>query len=180
MLGGDDARFAGLQVSRNGDTHVAGSMPEGLALAHQHPESGVLVRLAGEGTPHNLPRITGSRLATDDAVLRQAMPHGDEPLPFIPPESEKKQAELEKAAQAAAAFPEDEKLRIAAEAARAELAKSAPDVDGKLLSDAAKIRTELPDLAKDNAVQQVATQERAATRLQQLEREIVIEKTFGE
>ncbi|HEY1843979.1 MAG TPA: conjugative transfer relaxase/helicase TraI [Buttiauxella sp.] len=180
VMGGDDARFAGLQVSRNGDTHVAGNMAEGLALAHQHPDSGVLVRLAGDGIPHNLPRITGSRLATDDDVLRQAWQPDSEPLPFILPEHEKKQAELDKAAQAAAAFSEDEKQRLAAETARTELAKSAPDVDGKLLSDASKMRSEPADLAKDSAIQQVATQERAAQRLQQMEREIVIEKTFGE
>jgi conjugative transfer relaxase protein TraI len=180
VMGSEDARFAGLQVSRNGDTHVAGSMAEGLTLAHQNPDSGVLVRLAGDGIPHNLPRITGSRLATDDDVLRQARQPDSEPLPFIPPESEKKQAELEKAAQSAATFSEDEKLRLAAETARAELAKSAPDADGKILSDAANMHTGQPDFAKDSAIQQVATQELAVLRLQQMEREIVIEKTFGE
>lgn len=77
-------------------------------------------------------------------------------------------------------LPEEEKVRLAAEGARAELATSAPDVDGKALSEAAKMRTEHPDFAKDGAVLQVAAQERAATRLQQMEREIVIEKTFGE
>lgn len=180
VMGSDDARFAGLQVSRNGDTHVAGSMPEGLAIAHQHPDSGVLVRLSGEGTPHNLSRITGSRLATDDTMLRQAQQSGDEPLPFIPPEDEKKQAELEKAAQAAAHLPDEEKLRMAAEAARVEQAKGVFESDGKILSEAAGSVPVRDDLSHDRAVHQVAIQERAATRLQQLEREIVIEKTFGE
>ncbi|WP_314723314.1 conjugative transfer relaxase/helicase TraI [Rahnella variigena] len=180
VMGSDDARFAGLQASRNGDTHVAGSMPEGLAIAHQHPDSGVLVRLSGEGTPHNLSRITGSRLATDDTMLRQAQQSGDEPLPFIPPEDEKKQAELEKAAQAAAHLPDEEKLRLAAEAARVEQAKGVSEPDGKILSEAAGSVPVRDDLSHDRAVHQVAIQERAATRLQQLEREIVIEKTFAE
>jgi conjugative transfer relaxase protein TraI len=180
VMGSDDARFAGLQASRNGDTHVAGSMPEGLAIAHQHPDSGVLVRLSGEGTPHNLSRITGSRLATDDTMLRQAQQSGDELLPFIPPEDEKKQAELEKAAQAAAHLPDEEKLRLAAEAARVEQAKGVSEPDGKILSEAAGSVPVRDDLSHDRAVHQVAIQERAATRLQQLEREIVIEKTFAE
>ncbi|THD53488.1 conjugative transfer relaxase/helicase TraI [Enterobacteriaceae bacterium ML5] len=180
VMGSDDARFAGLQASRNGDTHVAGSMPEGLAIAHQHPDSGVLVRLSGEGTPHNLSRTTGSRLATDDTMLRQAQQSGDEPLPFIPPEDEKKQAELEKAAQAAAHLPDEEKLRLAAEAARVEQAKGVSEPDGKILSEAAGSVPVRDDLSHDRAVHQVAIQERAATRLQQLEREIVIEKTFAE
>ncbi len=180
IMGGDDARFAGLQASRNGDTHVAGSMPEGLAIAHQHPDSGVIVRLSGEGTPHNLSRITGSQLATDDTVLRQAQQSGDEPLPFIPPEDEKKQAALEKAAQAAAHLPEEEKLRLAAEAARVEQAKGLSEPDGKTLSEAAGSVPVRDDLSHDRAVHQVAIQERAATRLQQMERDIVIEKTFGE
>lgn len=180
IMGSDDARFAGLQASRNGDTHVAGSMPEGLAIAHQHPDRGVLVRLSGEGTPHNLSRITASHLATDDTMLRQAQQSGDEPLPFIPPEDEKKQAELEKAAQAAAHLPDEEKLRMAAEAARVEQAKGVSEPDGKILSEAAGSVPVRDDLSHDRAVHQVAIQERAATRLQQLEREIVIEKTFGE
>lgn len=180
VMGSDDARFAGLQVSRNGDTHVAGSIAEGLALAHQHPESGVLVRLSGEGTPHNLPRITGSRLATDDDVLRQAQQPESAPLPFIPLEDEKKQAELDKAAQAAAVLPEEEKLRLAADAVRAEQAKSLHVPDSKALAEAAGKQSDPADLSQDRAVMQVATQERSATKLQQLEREIIIEKTLGE
>ncbi|WP_447867711.1 conjugative transfer relaxase/helicase TraI [Rahnella bonaserana] len=181
IMGSDDARFAGLQVSRNGDTHVAGNIQEGLALARQHPDSGVLVRLSGSGIPHNLPRITGSRLATDDDVLRQAQqqPESD-PLPFIPSEDEKKQAELDKAAQAAAVLPEEEKLRLAADAVREEQAKSLPEPDSKALAEAAGKHSDPADLSQDRAVLQVANQERPATKLQQLEREIIIEKTFGE
>uniref|UniRef100_UPI00286D7155 conjugative transfer relaxase/helicase TraI domain-containing protein n=1 Tax=Rahnella variigena TaxID=574964 RepID=UPI00286D7155 len=180
IMGSDDARFAGLQVSRNGDTHVAGSMAEGLALAHQHPENGVLVRLAGEGTPHNLSRITGSRLAIDETTLRHAQHSDDEPLPFIPPEDEKKQAELEKAAQAAAHLPDEEKLRLATEAARAGQSKDQPKLDGKALSEVTELVPVRVDHTHDHAVQQVVIQGRTATRLQQMEREIVIEKTFGE
>ncbi|QLK63909.1 conjugative transfer relaxase/helicase TraI (plasmid) [Enterobacteriaceae bacterium Kacie_13] len=180
VMGNDDARFAGLQVSRNGDTHVAGSMAEGLALAHQHPDSGVLVRLAGEGTPHNLSRITGSRLATDEDTLRQAQQPESEPLPFIAPEDDKKQAALDKAARDVAVLPEEEKVRLAAEAARVGQAKGQPELDGKALSEAAGRMPARDDPSQDPAVQQVALQERTATRLQQMEREIVIEKTFGE
>lgn len=180
FMGSEDARFAGLQASRNGDTHVAGSILEGQVLAHQYPDSGVLVRLSGEGTPHNLPRITGTTLATDAETLRQALPSDGEPLPFIPMYDEKQQAELEKALHAAAARPEDEKLRLAAEAACAGLAKSGPEPDEKILSEAAGKRTDPADLTADPAVMQIAAQERAVTRLQQMERDIVIEKTFGE
>ncbi|MBF7982116.1 MULTISPECIES: conjugative transfer relaxase/helicase TraI [Rahnella] len=180
IMGSDDARFAGLQASRTGDTHVAGSIHEGQVLAHQYPDSGVLVRLSGEGTPRNLPRITGTTLAIDAETLRQALPSDGEPLPFIPMHDEKQQAALEKVLHAAAARPEDEKLRLAAEAARAGLAKSGPEPDEKTLSEAAGKRADLADLTADPAVMQIAAQERAATRLQQMERDIVIEKTLGE
>ncbi|PKE28134.1 conjugative transfer relaxase/helicase TraI [Rahnella sp. AA] len=180
VMGSDDARFAGLQVSRNGDTHVAGNIQEGLALARQHPDSGVLVRLSGSGIPHNIPRITGSHLATDDEVLRQAQQPENEPLPFIPSEDEKKQAALDKAAQAAVMLPEEEKLRLAADAVRAEQAKSLPEPDSKALAEAAGKHSDPADLSQDLAVLQVATQQRSATKLQQLEREIIIEKTLGE
>lgn len=130
--------------------------------------------------PRLLIPITGSRLATDDDVLRRAHQSGDEPLPFIPPQDEKKQAELEKAAQAAANLPEEEKLRLVAEAARAEKSKDQPELDGKVLSEAAGFVPAPGEHSHDHAVQQVVLQERAATRLQQMEREIVIEKTLGE
>lgn len=180
VMGSDDARFAGLQVSRNGDTHVAGNIQEGLALARQHPDSGVLVRLTGSGIPHNLPRITGSHLAMDDEALRQAQQPESEPLPFIPSEDEKKQAALDKAAQAAAVLPEEEKLRLAADAVRTEQAKSLPEPDSKALAEAAGKHSDPADLSQDRAVLQVAIQEWSATKLQQLEREIIIEKTLGE
>lgn len=152
----------------------------GLALAHQHPDGGVLVRLSGEGTPHNLPRITGSRLATEEDALRQAQQPEDEPLPFIAPEDEKKQAELDKAARDVAALPDDEKVRLAAEAARGGQAKDPLEPDGKTLTEAAGRMPDRDAPWLDSAVKQVALQERSATRLQQMEREIVIEKTFGE
>jgi hypothetical protein len=180
IMGSDDARFAGLQASRNGDTHVAASIQEGLAIAYQNPDSGVLIRLAGEGTPHNLPRITGTRLASDEETLRQALQQTDEPLPFIPSEDDKKQAELEKATQVAAVQPEEEKIRQAAESARAEQTAVVPELDGKAFSDAAVRQPDRDDPARERAVSQVAAQMQTATRLQQIERDMVKEKTFGE
>jgi len=180
VVGGKDARFVGLQASLNGDTHVVCSIKEGLALAHQHPDCGVLIRIGGEGTPHNLPRITGNRLATGDEVLHQAQAPNSDPLPFIPPEDEKKQATLDKAAHAAAVLPEEEKVRLVAEAARVDPVKEQTELDGKSLLEAVGKTPMREDLSLSRAVQQVAMQERNATRLQQMEREIVIEKTLGE
>ncbi|UJD92312.1 conjugative transfer relaxase/helicase TraI (plasmid) [Rahnella aquatilis] len=181
VIGSDDARFAGLQVSRNGDTYVAGSIQEGLALAHQHPDSGVLVRLSGSGILHNLPRITGSRLATDDDVLRQVQQQPEsEPLPFIPSEDEQKQAELDKSAQVAVGVPEEEALRFAADAVRAERTKLSPEPDSKALAEAAGKQPEPEVLIQERIALQVVNQKIFTTKPQQIEHEIIIEKTLGE
>jgi hypothetical protein len=69
QIGREDARFAGLQQSRNGEVRVADSLPAGLMLAQSHPDSGVIVRLAGDDLPHNLSRVTGADNLIDEATV---------------------------------------------------------------------------------------------------------------
>lgn len=70
ILGGEDARFAGLQESQNGEVRIAASILQGFELAAAYPDSGVIVRLHGDGVPFNVSRITGEQVV-DDRHLQQ-------------------------------------------------------------------------------------------------------------
>ncbi|STX20841.1 conjugal transfer nickase/helicase TraI [Klebsiella pneumoniae] len=53
-MGNEDARFVALQNSRNGESLLAGNMGEGVRMARDNPDTGVVVRLAvmtAPGTP---------------------------------------------------------------------------------------------------------------------------------
>lgn len=69
VTGREDARFAGIQQSRNGEVRVADSLPAGLELARDYPASGVIVRLEGDDLPHNLSRLTGADNLIDEAAV---------------------------------------------------------------------------------------------------------------
>jgi hypothetical protein len=51
IMGNEDARFVALQNSRNGESLLAGNMGEGVRIARDNPDSGVVVRLAGDDRP---------------------------------------------------------------------------------------------------------------------------------
>lgn len=59
LRGSEDAQFAGLQASRNGQTLIADSAEAALQLAQENPESGVVIRLHGEERLLNAVRLTG-------------------------------------------------------------------------------------------------------------------------
>ncbi|EMV5752698.1 conjugative transfer relaxase/helicase TraI domain-containing protein [Yersinia enterocolitica] len=177
VMGSEDARFAGLQVSRNGETHVAATIQTGLQLAHDNPDSGVLIRLSGEGLPSNINRITGSLIVPEEDTARQAQAPAEEPLPFIPDEAAKRAAELDKQAREIVhPSPEKEKQQQLIEKV-AELRASTPEDILKSFN-TESLRKE--DLSLDRAIEDVARAEMPHERLQQLERDIVKQKTFGE
>ncbi|PZT61718.1 hypothetical protein DNQ45_27130, partial [Escherichia coli] len=51
VKGSGDAQFVALQGSRNGESLLADNMQDGVRIARDNPDSGVVVRIAGEG--HN-------------------------------------------------------------------------------------------------------------------------------
>lgn len=68
LRGGEDAQFAGLQASRNGQTLVADSAEIALRLAQENPQSGVVIRLHGEDRLLNAIRLTGGRITEPEEV----------------------------------------------------------------------------------------------------------------
>ncbi|WP_250219547.1 conjugative transfer relaxase/helicase TraI domain-containing protein, partial [Escherichia coli] len=65
VKGSGDAQFVALQGSRNGESLLADNMQDGVRIARDNPDSGVVVRIAGEGRPWNPGAITGGRVWVD-------------------------------------------------------------------------------------------------------------------
>ncbi|HAO0314008.1 TPA: conjugative transfer relaxase/helicase TraI [Escherichia coli] len=125
LRGGEDAQFAGLQASRNGQTLIADDPQTALRLAQENPESGVVIRLHGEERLLNAARLTGGRITEPDEVARtvrsvaevESVAKAEDPI-TLPPDEQQKLAEAQEKA-----------ARELAEQARRELLSVAPQKD---------------------------------------------------
>ncbi|EBC2122857.1 hypothetical protein CWD08_26310, partial [Salmonella enterica] len=79
VKGSEDAQFVALQGSRNGESLLATDMQEGVKIARENPDSGVVVQLSGEGRPWNPGTITGGRVWADmtDASVQPGAGNGE-------------------------------------------------------------------------------------------------------
>lgn len=122
LRGGEDAQFAGLQASRNGQTLIADDPQTALLLAQENPESGVVIRLYGEERLLNAARLTGGRITEPDEVARtvrsvaeaESAAKAEDPI-TLPPDEQQKLAEAQEKA-----------ARELAEQARQELLPAVP------------------------------------------------------
>lgn len=73
VKGCGDAQFVALQGSRNGESLLADNMQDGVRIARDNPDSGVVVRIAGEGRPWNPGAITGGRVWGDTLIIAQEL-----------------------------------------------------------------------------------------------------------
>lgn len=197
LRGGEDAQFAGLQASRNGQTLMADSADAALRLAQENPESGVVIRLHGEERLLNAARLTGGRITEPDELSRalrnvadaETAAKAEDPI-TLPPDEQQKLAEVQEKA-----------ARELAEQARRELLSVAPQKDedkrDPLLSadDERRLRdgTERESRELDEAVREAVAGGRGARQqvreqMQRTEREWVVkmpekeielEKTLG-
>lgn len=197
LRGGEDAQFAGLQASRNGQTLIADTADAALRLAQENPESGVVIRLHGEERLLNAVRLTGGRITVPEEVTRglhsvaddEAAAKTEDPI-TLPPDEQQKLAEAQEKA-----------ARELAEQARRELLSVAPPKDedkrDPLLSvdDERRLRdgTERESRELDEAVRDAVAGGRGARQqvreqMQRTEREWVVkmpeketelEKTLG-
>lgn len=185
LLGADDAHFAGLQRSRNGETLQAEDFTQALQMARDNPESGIVIRLDGDETLLAAARLTGGALPEEPLTLPE--PVQEEPIPLIPDREDKvslrEQAHLEQmVAQAAALSPDIADVKILEAVAALDAPDKLPDV---LTPSERELQQQVEAvvIAEDMASMRPATQ-----RLQQQEREwvlnlpekeIEIEKTLG-
>lgn len=102
LRGGEDAQFAGLQASRNGQTLIADDAQTALRLAQENPESGVVIRLHGEEKLLNAARLTEGRITEPDEVARtvrsvaeaEAAAKAEDPI-TLPADEQQKLAETQ-------------------------------------------------------------------------------------
>ena len=197
LRGGEDAQFAGLQASRNGQTLIADSAEAALRLAQENPESGVVIRLHGEERLLNAVRLTGGRITEPDELSRalrnvadaETAAKAEDPI-TLPPDEQQKLAEAQEKA-----------ARELTEQARRELLSVAPQKDEdkrdpllsaddeRRLSDGTERESRELDEAVREAVaggrgarQQVREQMQRTERewvVKMPEKEIELEKTLG-
>lgn len=179
IMGDDSARFVALQNSRNGESLLAGNMEEGVRVARDSPDSGVVVRLSGEDRPWNPGAITGGRIWAD------SLPDPVKDIP-LPPDMLAQQAveavqrkEMEKQAEKTGremAGEGHEVKAVVGDVIRG-LERDRPATEKTV------IPGDVQSQRQEAAVHQVASENIQRERLQQMEREMVRdlqrEKTLG-
>ncbi|HGA7400266.1 TPA: conjugative transfer relaxase/helicase TraI [Salmonella enterica subsp. enterica serovar Birkenhead] len=134
VKGSEEAQFVALQGSRNGESLLADNMQDGVRIARDNPDSGVVVRIAGEGRPWNPGAMTGGRV------------WGDIPDNSVQPG----------AGNGAPVTAEVLAQRQAEEAIRRETERRADEIVRKMAED----KPDLPDGKTELAVREIAGQER--------------------
>ncbi|MBF4180368.1 conjugative transfer relaxase/helicase TraI [Lelliottia nimipressuralis] len=183
LMGAEDARFAGLQSSRNGETLQADDLAQALQLARENPESGVIIRLGGDESLLNAQRLTGGRVEESEPVVVPVTE--EEPLPLLPEKDVTGHTDSEHAVrQVAQELQQDPLFGFIQKSDLVNIVpgeKQTPD-----------IRVDIADHKIQQAIEQVAAElggksgRDVTHRLQQQEREWgpeqehSLEKTFGE
>ncbi|ECD0768928.1 conjugative transfer relaxase/helicase TraI [Salmonella enterica subsp. enterica serovar Papuana] len=134
VKGSEEAQFVALQGSRNGESLLADNMQDGVRIARDNPDSGVAVRIAGEGRPWNPGAMTGGRVWGDipDNSVQPGAGNGE---PVTAEVLAQRQAE---------------------EAIRRETERRADEIVRKMAED----KPDLPDGKTELAVREIAGQER--------------------
>lgn len=197
LRGGEDAQFAGLQASRNGQTLIADDAQTALRLAQENPESGVVIRLHGEERLLNAARLTGGRITEPDEVARtvrsvaevESAAKAEDPI-TLPPDEQQKLAEAqEKAARELAEQARQELLPAVPgeESTRPEPLLSA-DEERRLRDGTARGERELDEaiqeaVAEGRGIRQQVREQMLRTEREWVvnvpEKDIELEKTLG-
>lgn len=197
LRGGEDAQFAGLQASRNGQTLIADDAQTALRLAQENPESGVVIRLHGEERLLNAARLTGGRITEPDEVARtvrsvaeaESAAKAEDPI-TLPPDEQQKLAEAqEKAARELAEQARQELLPAVSgeESTRPETRLSA-DEERRLRDGTARGERELEEAIQEAVTEGRSIRQQVREQMLRTEREWVVnvpekdielEKTLG-
>ncbi|HAF3784772.1 TPA: conjugative transfer relaxase/helicase TraI [Salmonella enterica] len=182
VKGSEEAQFVALQGSRNGESLLADNMQEGVRIARDNPDSGVVVRIAGDGRPWNPGAITGGRVWGDipDSSVQPGAVNG-EPVTAeilaqrqaeeaVRRETEQRAAEIvRKMAEDKPDLPEEKTAQAVREIAGQEQDRMTPP----------ERETPLPEsvlrepVRERETIREVARENRVRERLQQTEQEMV-------
>ena len=197
LRGGEDAQFAGLQASRNGQTLIADSAEAALRLAQENPESGVVIRLHGEDRLLNAARLTWGRIIIPEEVTSSVHSVADaevaakteDPI-TLPPDEQQKLAEAqEKAARELAEQSRRELLSVVPQKDEDKRDPLLSADDERRLSDGAERESrELDEAVREAVVYGRGTRTQVREQILRTEREWVVnmpekeiemEKTLG-
>lgn len=197
LRGGEDAQFAGLQASRNGQTLIAESAEAALRLAQENPESGVVIRLHGEDRLLNAARLTRGRIIIPEEVTSSVHSVADaevaakteDPI-TLPPDEQQKLAEAqEKAARELAEQSRRELLSVVPQKDEDKRDPLLSADDERRLSDGAERESrELDEAVREAVVYGRGTRTQVREQILRTEREWVVnmpekeiemEKTLG-
>ncbi|EBV3279288.1 conjugal transfer nickase/helicase TraI [Salmonella enterica subsp. enterica serovar Wangata] len=182
VKGSEEAQFVALQGSRNGESLLADNMQDGVRIARDNPDSGVVVRIAGDGRPWNPGTITGGRVWGDipDSSVQPGAGNG-EPVTAeilaqrqaeeaVRRETEQRAAEIvRKMAEDKPDLPEEKTAQAVREIAGQEQDRMTPP----------ERETPLPEsvlrepVRERETIREVARENRVRERLQQMEQEMV-------
>ncbi|HAF7113456.1 TPA: conjugative transfer relaxase/helicase TraI [Salmonella enterica] len=182
VKGSEEAQFVALQGSRNGESLLADNMQDGVRIARDSPDSGVVVRIAGDGRPWNPGAITGGRVWGDipDSSVQPGAGNG-EPVTAeilaqrqaeeaVRRETEQRAAEIvRKMAEDKPDLPEEKTAQAVREIAGQEQDRMTPP----------ERETPLPEsvlrepVRERETIREVARENRVRERLQQMEQEMV-------
>lgn len=197
LRGGEDAQFAGLQASRNGQTLIADDAQTALRLAQENPESGVVIRLHGEEKLLNAARLTEGRITEPDEVARtvrsvaeaEAAAKAEDPI-TLPADEQQKLAETQE--KAARALAEQARQELLPAVPRTESDRSDPLLsarDERRLRDGTDRDTrELDEAVREAVAEGRGPRQQVREQIERTEREWVVnvpekaielEKTLG-
>lgn len=197
LRGGEDAQFAGLQASRNGQTLIADDAQTALRLAQENPESGVVIRLHGEEKLLNAARLTEGRITEPDEVARtvrsvaeaEAAAKAEDPI-TLPADEQQKLAETQE--KAARALAEQARQELLPAVPRTESDRSDPLLsarDERRLRDGTDRDTrELDEAVREAVAEGRGPRQQVREQMERTEREWVVnvpekaielEKTLG-
>lgn len=188
VLGIPEAQFVTLQASRTGEVRLAQNMHEGTALAARHPESGIVVRLFGEGRPWNPGRMTGGKLwvdgVTDIALSKENACISNEVTQARSADEIQRQALERRAEQTGRAMRETDKSSSIATLPDEKIKTLISDVisrmDKKCLSGKLPVFDLSERQKQADAVNHIVSENRHRERFQQIENGGVSDKTLDE
>ncbi|EAR6709552.1 conjugative transfer relaxase/helicase TraI [Salmonella enterica] len=182
VKGSEEAQFVALQGSRNGESLLADNMQEGVRIARDNPDSGVVVRIAGDGRPWNPGAITGGRVWGDipDSSVQPGAGNGEPVTAEILAQRQAEEAVrretehradeiVRKMAEDKPDLPEEKTAQAVREIAGQEQDRMTPP----------ERETPLPEsvlrepVRERETIREVARENRVRERLQQMEQEMV-------
>lgn len=174
LLGSDSSSFVVLQKSQNGETQLATEVDTAMAIARAAPDSGVILQIGETPPAYRVEAATQGRLPVTSPANATTPPPADAPLSLkSPQEQAREQAEKAEIDRQRGMPPDADKSTLTPQTTEAEK-QLAHEIQQEKQ---AGTQQQQQHTEQETHLERQHQQQQA---LQQLEREIVKEKTLGE